>query len=216
MPLKTLGPIGPRAVGERVKKPKKPLIKKWKIKNGPNKRIMAWFFVYLLYHRERILETSTLSCMKKRRKSPNLPQDEGARPDYFGCSQNGGTRTHFMGARPHYFGCSPRTNKHPSTFQSSPPLLPSISWSPLLPHTQANGGTTPPSPKPRLRKHTWGMMASVCGLWPQCGQLETTQATTLKSGSGRTSLQFLNLPGWGENCIGKFSRHTPLHTPGAW
>jgi len=60
------------------------------------------------------------------------------------------------------------------------------------------------------------MMASVCGLWPQCGQLETTQATTLKSGSGRTLLQFLNLPGWGENCIGKFSRHTPLHTPGAW
>jgi len=34
------------------------------------------------------------------------------------------------------------------------------------------------------------MLASVCGLWPQCGQLETTQAATLKSGSSRTLLQF--------------------------
>ena len=49
--------------------------------------------------------------------------------------------------------------------------------------------------------HTWGMMASVCGLWPQCGQLETTQAITLKSGSSRTLLQFLNPPGLGRNCI---------------
>ena len=36
--------------------------------------------------------------MKKRRRSPNVPKDEGARLDYFGCSQNGGMRTHFMGA----------------------------------------------------------------------------------------------------------------------
>ena len=48
-------------------------------------------------------------------------------------------------------------------------------------------------------------LASVCGLWPQCGHLETTQAVTLKSGSSMTLLQFLNLPGCGENCIRKFS-----------
>jgi hypothetical protein len=53
--------------------------------------------------------------------------------------------------------------------------------------------------------HTWGMVASVCSLWPQCGHLETTQAVTLKSGSNMTLLQFLNLPGFGGNCIRKFS-----------
>ncbi len=60
---------------------------------------------------------------------------------------------------------------------------------------QGHGGTTHSSPKPGLKEHTWGMVASVCGLWPQCGQLETTHAATLKSGSSRTLLQFLNLPG---------------------
>ena len=34
----------------------------------------------VLYHRERIVKSSTLSCMKKRRKSPNLPQNEGTPP----------------------------------------------------------------------------------------------------------------------------------------
>jgi hypothetical protein len=37
-----------------------------------------------MYHRERIWKSSTLSCMKKRRKSPNLPQDEGAPPLLWG------------------------------------------------------------------------------------------------------------------------------------
>jgi hypothetical protein len=37
-----------------------------------------------LYHRERIWKSSTLSCMKKRRKSSNLPQDEGAPPLFLG------------------------------------------------------------------------------------------------------------------------------------
>jgi hypothetical protein len=45
----------------------------------------------------------------------------------------------------------------------------------------------------------------VCGLWPQCGHLETTQAVRLKSGSSRTLLHFLHLPGCGENYIRKFS-----------
>ena len=52
-----------------------------------------------MYHRERILETSTLSCNEEEEEITNLPKDEGARPDYFGSSQNGGTRTHFIGAR---------------------------------------------------------------------------------------------------------------------
>jgi hypothetical protein len=60
----------------------------------------------------------------------------------------------------------------------------------------------PPSHQGQRNPHTppplLGMVASVCGLWPQCGHLETTQAVTLKSGSSMTLLQFLNLPGWGK------------------
>ncbi len=95
-------------------------------------------------------------------------------------------------------------------------LLPAPTADPSSLLTPRPWGDTHSSPKPRLKEPTWDMLASVCGLWPQCGQLETTQAATLKSGSSRTLLQFLNLPVCGENCIGKFSRHTPLCTPGAW
>ena len=71
--------------------------------------------------------------------------------------------------------------------------VPESSWLRRELHRKVQQTHTPP--------HTWGMMASVCGLWPQCGQLETTQAITLKSGSSMTLLQFLNLPGLGRNCI---------------
>ncbi len=71
--------------------------------------------------------------------------------------------------------------------------VPESSWLRRELHRKVQQTHTPP--------HTWGMMASVCGLWPQSGQLETTQAITLKSGSSMTLLQFLNLPGLGRNCI---------------
>ena len=71
--------------------------------------------------------------------------------------------------------------------------VPESSWLRRELHRKVQQTHSPP--------HTWGMMASVCGLWPQCGQLETTQAITLKSGSSMTLLQFLNLPGLGRNCI---------------
>ena len=71
--------------------------------------------------------------------------------------------------------------------------VPESSWLRRELHRKVQQTHSPP--------HTWGMMASVCGLWPQYGQLETTQAITLKSGSSRTLLQFLNLPGLGRNCI---------------
>jgi hypothetical protein len=75
--------------------------------------------------------------------------------------------------------------------------VPESSWLWRKLHQKDQQTHTPP--------HTWGMVASVCGLWPQCGHLETTQAVTLKSESSRTLLQFLNLPGCGGNCIRKFS-----------
>ncbi len=92
------------------------------------------------------------------------------------------------------------TGLSPSTSHSlglPPPLCPNI-WSSFPPHTKAS--TDPHTPPP-----IWGVVASVCSLWPQCGHLETTQEVTLKSGSSMTLLQFLNLPGCGENFIRNFS-----------
>ena len=40
-----------------------------------------------LYHRERILETSTLSCNEEEEESPNLPQDEGTPPLFWVLSE---------------------------------------------------------------------------------------------------------------------------------
>jgi hypothetical protein len=88
------------------------------------------------------------------------------------------------------------------------PPPPNIAWGSLLLSVSTAGPPSPLIPRP-AQIHTpppiWGMVASMCGLWPQRGHLETTQAVTLKSGSSMTLLQFLNLPGCGENCIIKFS-----------
>ncbi len=122
------------------------------------------------------LNPQLLALLKKKKKSPNLP---GAP-----CQSS----------KQHGHG-----QKSPSTFMawgSLPPLCLN-SWSslPLIPRL-AQAHTPPP---------IWSMVASVCGLWPQFGHLETIQAVTMKSGSRMTLLQFLNLPGCGENCIRKFS-----------
>ena len=178
-----------------------------------------------------------------------------ARPDYFGCSQDGGAHPFYGGAPPLFWVLS-KNQQAPIHFPILPPptclqhqltppppslylgqwgdhtplpqvkaedthlghdglgvrplasvwtvrdypghhtevrirqdftSVPESSWLRRELHRKVQQTHTPP--------HTWGMMASVCGLWPQCGQLETTQAATLKSGSSRTLLQFLNLPG---------------------
>ena len=68
-----------------------------------------------------------LAAMKKRRKSPNLPQDEGAPPLLWVLST---------------------TNKHPSTFQTSPPsYLPATSADPpSTPIPRSRGDHTPLHP----------------------------------------------------------------------
>ena len=151
-----------------------------------------------VYHRERILETSTLSCMKKRRRSPNLPKDEGARPDYFGCSQNGGTRTPFIGARPHYFGCSPEpTSTHPL----SNPLPPSCLQHQLIPPPPpylGQGGTTYPSTP-------FDMKSSIAASWPRDGLLTTSQAVTMNPRSQWSLFEFGKRLNCEEICIQKFS-----------
>jgi hypothetical protein len=96
-----------------------------------------------------------------------------------------------------------------STLHLDFPPPPHIAWGSLLLTVSTAGPHSPPLIKASRDTHTpppiWGMVASVCGLWPQCGHLETTQAVTLKSGSSMTLLQFLNHPGCGENRIRKFS-----------
>ena len=197
--------------------------------------------------------------MKKRRRSPNLPQDEGA-PRLFWVLSEWGHAHPFYGGTPPLFWVLTQNQQAPIHFPilSPPPAFNQLipppppypgQWGDHTPLPQAKAeethlghdglGVRPLASvwtvgdypghhtEVRIRQdftsvpesswlrrelhrkvqqthsppHTWGMMASVCGLWPQYGQLETTQAITLKSGSSRTSLQFLNLPGLGRNCI---------------
>jgi hypothetical protein len=113
-------------------------------------------------------------------------------------------------------GSSLHPGAHP--YQSVRQQTTTIYTSPVPPPHKAWGSLSlfvhtadPPSPSDQGQRdqHSppplMGMVASVCGLWPQCGHLETTQAVRLKSGSSRTLLHFLHLPGCGENYIRKFS-----------
>ena len=91
-----------------------------------------------------------LAAMKKRRKSPNLPQNEGT-PPLFWVLSGWGRAPIILGAlrmraRPHYFGCSPRTNKHPSTFQTTPPSCLQHQLIPPPPLYLGQGGPHTPPP----------------------------------------------------------------------
>jgi len=135
-----------------------------------------------------------------------LSQDGGAHPFYGGAhplfwvlTQNQQAPIHFpigLGVRPlaSVWTVGDYPGHHTEVrIRQDFTSVPESSWLRRELHRKVQQTHSPP--------HTWGMMASVCGLWPQYGQLETTQAITLKSGSSRTSLQFLNLPGLGRNCI---------------
>ncbi len=125
-----------------------------------------------LYHRERIWKSSTLSCMKKRRKSPNLPQDEGAPPLFWVLSQNEGAHPFYEGAPPLFWVLS-KTNKHPSTFHISPP--PTCLQHQLIPppplYLGQGGPHTPPPP--------FDLKSSIETSWPRDGLLTSSQAITM-------------------------------------
>ena len=63
-----------------------------------------------VYHRERILKTSTLSCNEEEEEITKPPPEMRARPDYFGCSQDGGAHP-FLKDAPlllsHSLSCAP-------------------------------------------------------------------------------------------------------------
>ena len=163
-----------------------------------------------MYHRERICFLSTLNCNKKEEEKITKPLILGSsahfnQPGNFGLVSPFQSTRKLWARQPISINQATLNNTWPGTcfFYLPQQLAP------------------PSSPKPRINEPThpstpFGHVALVRGLWPQCGQLETTWAITLKSGSSMMLLQFLNLHGCGENCIRKFSRHTPLHTPGAW
>ncbi len=93
--------------------------------------------------------------MKKRRKSPNLPQDEGAPPLFKGALSKMRARPHYLRARPHYSIMGALHNQQALFHLSKPsPLLPACnnSWFPPPPLYLGHGGTTHSSPKSRLKK----------------------------------------------------------------
>jgi hypothetical protein len=129
--------------------------------------------------------------VKKKKKSPNLPGVLINQLSKLGAP--------LSISKAKFYHLHTSSGLSPSTSHSlGLPLLSVPTADPPSPLIKASRDTHTPPP-------IWGMVASVCGLWPQCGHLETTQAITLKSGSSMTLLQFLNLPGCGENCIRKFS-----------
>ncbi len=111
-------------------------------------------------------------------------------------------------ARPSERGARPHSNQQLptiSTIQLNFPPPPHMAWDLLLlPAPTADPsslltprpwGTTHSSPKPRLEEPTWDMLASVSGFWWTIGDHP----------GRRTLLQFLNLLGFGGNCVRKFS-----------
>ena len=83
--------------------------------------------VTLLYHRERISKSSTLSCNEEK----------------------GGNHqtSHKMRARPYYYGCSLKDEGAPPLFEGAPPLL----W--VLSTTNQHLSTSPNLPPPTCLQH---------------------------------------------------------------
>jgi hypothetical protein len=151
-----------------------------------------------LYHRERILKSSTLSCNEEKEEITKPPTEWGRAPINLGALSEWGRAPIYEGAHPLFWVLS-RTNKHPSTFQTSPlPPACNISWSPLHPYTWVRGGPhTPPPP--------FDLKSSIGTSWPRDGFLTTSQAVTMNPRSQWSLFEFGRLLNWEEICIQKFS-----------
>ena len=118
-----------------------------------------------------------LAAMKKRRRSPNLPQDEGTtRPQYFGCSQNEGA--------PPLFWVLSKNQRAPIHFPILPP--PTYLQHQLIPPPPpylGQGGTTHPSTP-------FDLKSSVATSWPQDGFLTISQAITMNPRSQWSLFEF--------------------------
>ena len=124
-----------------------------------------------------------LAAMKKGRKSPNLPQDEGAPPLFWVLSQNVGAPPLFEGAPPLLWVLS-TTNKHLSTSPNLPP--PTCLQHQLIPPPPlylGQGGTTHPSTP-------FDLKSSIETSWPRDGFLTTSQAITMNPRSQWSLFEF--------------------------
>ena len=136
--------------------------------------------------------------MRKRRGSPNLPKDEGARPDYFGCSQNGGVHPFYGGAPPLFWVLS-KNQQAPIHFPilSPPTCLQHQLITPSPPYLGQGGTTYPSTP--------FDLKSSVATSWPQDGFLTTSQAITMNPRSQWSLFEFGKRLNCEEICIQKFS-----------
>ena len=139
--------------------------------------------------------SSTLSCMKKRRKSPNLPPSKPL-------SLKGALIP--KGARPFHQRGAPFSSKGlpPQSTCTFPPLqtFPLSLQHQLIhpPPYLGHGGTTYPSTP-------FGMESSIAASWPQYGLLTTSQAVTMNPRSQWSLFEFGNRLNCEEICIQKFS-----------
>ena len=139
-----------------------------------------------------------LAAMKKRRKSPNLPQDEGA-PRLFWVLSEWGRALILWGRAPIILGALQEpTSTHPL---SKPPPLPTCLQHQLIPPPPpylGQGGTTHPSTP-------FDLKSSVATSWPQDGFLTTSQAITMNPRSQWTLFEFGKWLNCERICIQKFS-----------
>ena len=130
-----------------------------------------------------------LAAMKKRRKSPNLPQDEGAPRLFWVLSEWGHAPRLFWvlsewGHAPPLFWVLSQNQQAPIHFPILPP--PTYLQHQLIPPPPpylGQGGTTHPSTP-------FDLKSSVATSWPQDGFLTTSQAITMNPRSQWSLFEF--------------------------
>ena len=123
-----------------------------------------------------------LAAMKKRRRSPNLPQNEGAPQLFWVLSQNGGAQPFYGGAPPLFWVLS-KNQQAPIHFPNHPPSCLQHQLIPPPPPYLGQGGTTHPSTP-------FDLKSSVATSWPQDGFLTTSQAITMNPRSQWSLFEF--------------------------
>ena len=128
--------------------------------------------------------------MKNRRKSPNLPQNEGA---------------------PHYLRVLSQNEGAPPLFEGAPPLFKSaLHNQPALFHLSKPSpsylrATSADHPPPTYPSTPSDMKSSIAALWPRDGLLTTSQAVTMNPRSQWSLFEFGKRLNCEEICIQKFS-----------
>ena len=152
-----------------------------------------------MYHRERILETSTLSCNEEEEEITKPPKRWGRAPRLFWELSEWGHAHPFYRGAPPLFWVLTQNQQAPIHFPILSPLLPSTSADhPPPPPYLGQGGTTHPSTP-------FDLKSSVATSWPQDGFLTTSQAITMNPRSQWSLFEFGKWLNCERICIQKFS-----------